>query len=236
MDEHFSRILIVRTDRIGDILLTLPMAKVLKERIPGVHISMLIRRYTRELVEGDPNVDQILFYDDENGLLPFSHLAASLRTQKFDLVFHTYPRYRLALVTWFARIPVRVGTGYRWYSFLFNKKVYEHRKDARFHELEYNLRLLSSIGLEVDAANIRPAIDVRPPTADRIRELLREKGISDRDKVVVIHPGSGGSARDWSAKNFGELAARLSELNDVSIVVTGGKTEHAIVQEVIATA
>src|SRR4051812_30226593 len=103
------------------------MVKVLRSRFPDAHIAMLIRRYTSELVEDVPEIDQIIYYDDGKKLIPFFTLAGLLRQQQFDIVFHTYPRFRLAFLTWIGRIPVRVGTGYRWYSLFFNRKVFDHR-------------------------------------------------------------------------------------------------------------
>src|SRR6185369_4106549 len=136
------------------------MARVLRARFPGAHVAMLIRRYTRELVEDCREVDHIHYYDDGGKLVPLVKLASMLRSCRFDIVFHTYPRFRLSLITWFAGIPVRVGTGYRWYSFLFNKKVYDHRKTAEHHELEYNLRLLDATGY--GRPELAEPIDVTP--------------------------------------------------------------------------
>src|SRR5881628_2036198 len=102
------------------------MARALKNHVPSSSIAFLIQRYTSEIVEDNKDVDRILFYDDGQHPLPFFHLIASLRTERFQVVFHTHPRFRLALMTWLAGIPVRVGTGYRWYSFLFNRKIFEH--------------------------------------------------------------------------------------------------------------
>ncbi|MBI4547798.1 MAG: glycosyltransferase family 9 protein [Ignavibacteriae bacterium] len=228
----FRRILIVRTDRIGDVILTLPMAHVLKKQFPSVHIAMLIQRYTEELVEDNPMVDQILFYDDGEKPLPFFHLVASLRAQRFDIVFHTHPRFRVALITWIAGIPVRVGSGYRWYSFLFNKKMFEHRKDAQRSELQYNLNLLTAIDCSYDSMDITPVLEVKPQVLDKVRALLTNLGIQKTHRLVIIHPGSGGSARDWSARNFGLLGKRLSEIPRVKIFITGGKNEDNIVSEV----
>jgi len=228
----FQRILIVRTDRIGDVILTLPMAEALKRRFPTSHIGMLIQRYTAEIVEGNRAVDQTLFYDDGKRPIPFFHLIASLRTQRFDAVFHTHPRFRLALVTWFAGIPVRVGTGYRWYSFFFNRKVYEHRKDAKRHELEYNLNLLKAIDCPVDDKMIAPSIEVQPHVLDRVRALLSQNGVRKDECIVILHPGSGNSARDWSPENFGKLGQSLAQLPNVRIIITGGASEQRLVHDV----
>ena len=190
---------------------------------------MLIRKYTSQLVEDDKNIDQILYYDDGSKLLPFTHLTSSLNTQRFDIVFHTYPRYRLALMTWLARIPTRVGTGYRWYSFFFNKKVYAHRKTAERHELEYNLALLEMMGIPFTAEDITPRIDVPVQLRDRMQGLVQSLGIKDGEKIVILHPGSGGSARDWNPVHFGELALKLEQIAGVRVIITGGRNEDRIV-------
>ena len=231
-----KKIIISRTDSIGDVILTLPMAEALKKCFPAAYVAMLIRRYTAELVEDNCNVDRILFYDDNRELLPFTHLTATLRAERFDAVFHTHPRFRLALMTWFARIPTRVGSGYRWYSSLFNRRVYEHRKDARFHEYEYNLHLLKAIDLDVSAENHRPTYQVLPQAADRVRKLLAESGLRPNQRFVILHPGSGGSARDWRPEHFGELGKKLSAVPDLRVLVTGGETESDLIGRVCAIA
>ncbi len=193
---------------------------------------MLIQRYTAEVVEDSRFVDHIVLYDDGQRPVPMFHLVSTLRRERFDIVFHMRPRFRLALMTWIARIPVRVGTGYRWYSFLFNNKVYEHRKDAQFHELEYNLHLLRAIGIDVPEGSVKPSLTVRQESAEVVKRLLAESGISDNETLVILHPGSGRSARDWSAEKFGELGRRLSRIPGVKILIIGGRQEQNLVSRV----
>jgi lipopolysaccharide heptosyltransferase II len=233
LHDNIERILIVRTDRIGDVILTIPMAAVLKRQYPHAGISMLIRRYTSELVKNSPDVDGILYVDDEEGPVSILRLVEAVKKGKFDAVFHTNPRFRIALVTFLAGIPLRVGTGYRWYSFLFNRKVYEHRKDAKFHELEYNLHLLRGLGIEADLNTVNPTIGVSDAARSRVETYLLERGVKEGESLVVLHPGSRGSARNWSPEKFAELAGRLSAHEGIRLVVTGGPGEEEIAQEVV---
>jgi ADP-heptose:LPS heptosyltransferase len=215
------------------VILTLPMAHVLREQIPGVSVTMLLRRYTTEIVDAHGDIAQVITCDDEHGTIPFFSLVRRLRAEKFDAVIHTHPRPRLALITWIARIPVRVGTGYRFYSFLFNKKVFEHRKDARFHELEYNLHLLRALGCDFDEKAVKPVLPVFPEAEASVSKLLAKYGVTKEEKVVILHPGSGGSARDWCAANFGEVGKRLVELPGVRVVVTWVPGEKKVIDEVM---
>ena len=134
-----QNILVVRTDRIGDVILTLPTIEALKLNFPNAHIAMLLSSYTASLVEG---IADVLTYNREIALKPFFEMLAELRRARFDVAVVAFPRFRIALLLWLAGIPLRIGTGYRWYSFLFNRKIFEHRKNVEKHEAEYNVSLL----------------------------------------------------------------------------------------------
>jgi heptosyltransferase-2 len=143
----------------------------------------------------------------------------------------SYPTFRLALLMFLSGIPVRVGTGYRWYSFLFNRRVYEHRKTAEKHELEYNLSLLSALGVP-DPAPIPPSIVLSDDDVQEAARVAAELGLTTSTPRVVLHPGSGGSAREWSAESFGGLGMKLAAMG-YDVVVTGGPGEDELVHSVV---
>jgi heptosyltransferase-3 len=228
---QFSNVLVVRTDRIGDVVLSLPMITCLRSRFPRARISMLLREYTRELAEGYPGIDGILNYDRQGKPRAFFRFLSELRRQRFDLVVLAHPTFRLGLLIFLAGIPVRVGSGYRWYSFFFNKRVLEHRRTAEKHEAEYNLSLLQAVGcpsMAVPAATLVPS-----RTAESAAKKVREElGLTGSEPVAVLHPGSGGSARDWSPQNFGALA-KLLRAEGIRVVVTGILQEESLVRAVV---
>lgn len=208
-DKQFHNILVVRTDRIGDVVLSLPMIVALRTCFPSARTSMLLRTYTREIAEGYEGLDSIMVYDEGGSEKRFFAMLSEVRAGRFDAVVVSYPTFRLALLVFLAGIPVRVGTGYRWYSMFFNRKVYEHRRTAEKHELEYNLSLLKAIGCSSEGT---PSIALSVPgwAMEKAREERKALGITDNEVVVVLHPGSGGSARDWSPEHFGGLEDRKS--------------------------
>jgi heptosyltransferase-2 len=226
-----KRILLVRTDRLGDVILTLPMLSALRRCFPDAYIAMLLRRYTGEILEGNPHLNELIWYDRDHANIPLGEMIATLRMRRFDVAIVVYPRLRLAWLLWRAGIPLRIGTGYRYYSFLFNKRVFEHRKDAKRHEVEYNLNLLRELSCDRERdLKAEFYIAVPPEAENNIETLLRSLGI-ERKGFVIVHPGSGGSAREWSPENFGRLAARLA--SDFHIVVTGTSSEEAKVSAVV---
>ncbi|HEX9828686.1 MAG TPA: glycosyltransferase family 9 protein [Bacteroidota bacterium] len=231
---QFTNILVVRTDRIGDVLLSLPMVHVLRANFPEARISFLLRNYTRELVEGQQGLDATLSIDSAQGPKSFLTMLSVIWAHNFDLVVLAYPTFRLALLMFLARISTRVGTGYRWYSFLFTRKVYEHRKTAEKHELEYNLSLLEAVGCSFERYP-KPVLTLSREHQEAAEKILQELRLAEAERVVVLHPGSGGSARDWSLENFGKLAYEL-RARGYSVVVTGGPGEERLVQTVLKLA
>ncbi|MFQ6093265.1 MAG: glycosyltransferase family 9 protein [bacterium] len=232
-NESPKRVLVVRTDRIGDVILTLPVVSALKEKFPEATVDMLLSPATCELVAGHPHVNEIVIDDergDHAGLRGFFHLVRLLRNREYDLAVVVHPTFRLALLLPMAGIPIRIGTGYRWYQFLFNKKFYEHRHDALRHEAEYNLNLLRPLGLQF--SGVRFDLPVPPKAFERIDEMLRSVGVTSEDRLAILHPGSGGTARDWPLYKFSELGERLMKESDIKVVLTGSSDEVDLVSEV----
>jgi len=226
----YKNILIVRTDRIGDVVLTLPLVQVLRKNFPEARISFLIRSYTNDIVQGQPGLDDVVLYDREGTQKPFLAMLFELRHKKFDLAIVAYPRLRVALLLRFSGVVTRIGTGYRWYSLLFNKRIYEHRKTGERHEFEYNLSLLRGFGCHVDPA-LKPSVALSEAALESAAVERKRLQLSSRDIVAILHPGSGGSARDWSAANFRSLAFRLANLG-WKVVVTGAQGEESLVRNV----
>ena len=231
LNDDVKNILLVRIDRIGDVILSLPMLPLLKRRFPNATISVLMRQYTRELVDHHSCVDEVLVYEHEGRISSLLAILKKIRGRHFDIAIIPYPRFRPALLAFLAGIRVRVGSGYRWYSLLFNRRVFEHRKDARRHEVEYNLNLLRPLGIE---ATRTPEFEfsISPSASDAVDALLAENSISPEEKFIILHPGSGGSARDWSAGNFSDLGNEVHRQLGVKVIVTGGKGEEFLVQKV----
>ncbi|MDE3058920.1 MAG: glycosyltransferase family 9 protein, partial [Bacteroidota bacterium] len=231
VNSDIRNILLVRTDRIGDLILSLPLLPALKRNFPGAKISMLVRQYTRELVAGHSCVDEILIYEHEDSIASLWGTLRQIRSRHFDLVIIPYPRLRITTLMFLAGIPVRVGTGYRWYSVFFNRRVFEHRKDAKRHEVEYNLNLLKAIHADSPQP---PQFEFNIPKEAEIavEKLLLENEVNGA--FAVLHPGSGGSAREWSPEKFSALGDMLHEQLNFFIVITGSENERVLVEKVTA--
>ncbi len=229
---NYKNILIVRTDRIGDVVLTLPLAKVIKEKYPYAKVTFLVRDYTTIIPRLNKFVDNVLTLPVKNDTLNFSELFSEIRSGKFDTAIIVYPKFIISLVLFLAKIDLRIGSGYRWFSFLFNKRIYEHRKTGDKHELEYNLNLLQPLGIEkINKSSV--SFDIQPSnkSEQKIQSLLAKKGLKKDKRTIIIHPGSGGSSIDLPISKFIRLTRKLAQELDCNLVITGSKDEKEICQK-----
>lgn len=233
MAATIRNILLVRTDRLGDVILSTPACTALKKRYPECRVTFLVRKETVPILECHPHVDEVLIADEPQfaGCRGFFRLVAFLKKKKFDTIVLLHPTFRLGALAFLAGIPQRIGTGYRFYSILFTHRVFEHRKTVQFHEAEYNLRLLQAIG--VNDAQVEFHYKLAENERRQSQSKLKELGIASEDRPVVLHVGSGGSARDWPPAHFASLADALHAEGLGPIVFTGGPREVDLVTSVI---
>jgi len=228
---HPGRLLIVRTDRIGDVVLSLPTVTALRRAFPRAHLAALVQPSVQEVVACQPDLDSILLDGPlERGWRGFFRLVIRLRRERFDAAVLLHPTWRLALALRLSGIRIRAGTAYRAYSFLFNRQVREHRKVSQKHESEYNLSLARAVG--ADARRVEFRLNVPNTAAAAVRSFLNGTPIGFRRPLVVLHPGSRGSALDWPPTRFADLADRLAEAG-VPVVLTGGENEIDAVDRIV---
>ena len=210
-----KHILISRTDKIGDVILTLPMIPEIKRLSPSSKISLFISNKLGNLLNGYEGVDNIFYYEDVvDNLLNF------FKSNDFDTIINVFPRKDIAVASFRAGIKTRVGTAYRFYSFLFNERIKEHRKYAVKHESEYNLNLLSFLNKEISFEKIFHLSYTDSEYRDLKNKLSKHLNLDT--KYIIIHPGSKGSAVDLPVNKLIELAEYVkTKYPLVKIVVTG---------------
>jgi heptosyltransferase-2 len=208
-------ILLVRPDGIGDEILSLPVATAVRRMMPGARLSFLSSAYAAPVLAHHPDLDEVLTVTRQERLGELVRLFK----RNVDAAIFLKPFRRLMTAAWLARVPLRVGTGYRWYSFLLNRRVYEHRSDFSRHESVYNLGLLRGLGLSPGEVT-PPRLVVTAEEQEWARSFL---GGSSRLRVVV-HPG-GFSSRLWKPVHYRNLILHLAQTGR-EVLLTGNAAER----------
>ena len=230
-----ENLLIVRTDRIGDVILSLPLAGIIKKHYPECRVTFLVRDYTKELVENHPYIDEVLILKGTDGRVNLKENISKIKKFNFDSSIIVYPTFSTSFVVFLSGIKYRIGTGYRWYSFLFNEKIYEHRKYAERHELEFNVNLLKKFNIveSITPSNVKFDIAINPNSDEKVNEILHKNNIDDKKPIIIIHPGSLGSSVDLPINKFKELIDLIISKTGFQIILTGSKTERELCEELM---
>ncbi len=160
-------------------------------------------------------------------------LAKFLKAKNIDIAFLFYPHAGLAFSLFMAEIPIRVGTGYRWFSFFLNHRIYEHRKYGRKHELEYNLSLIKNfIGHLPDPRDIHFRFRLDSQLRQLHKTALDSLHLSN--DYIIIHPGSGGSAPNLPPEKYKQIVEYLIHNTREDILIVGDHTEADLIHTISA--
>jgi heptosyltransferase-3 len=204
------KFIISRTDAIGDVVLTLPMAGVLRELYPESRIYFLGRAYTREVVLACEHVDEFLDWDQWKDL-PDPEAVSALKAIGAETIIHVFPNKTIARLAKQAGIAQRIGTTnrlYHWWTC--NKLVRLSRKNSPYHESQLNLKLLVPLGAkklyQLDEIADYYGLTQLTPLPPAIATLLAPDRFN-----LILHPKSRGHGAEWGLENFRDLIALLPQ-------------------------
>jgi ADP-heptose:LPS heptosyltransferase len=217
-----DRLLLIRTDKVGDLVLATPCIQAAKEKWPSWEIHFMASRYAAPVLEQNPHLEGVILCDGEGP----GDLSKSLKKMGFHAAVALFPTFPLAWALSLAKIPVRVASGFRWYQGLFNRRVYLRRSRCLKKEWEYNQDLLKPLGWE--GPYREPCLYLSSQELDWAQDLARGEGWP-RD-FVVLYPGGGKEMR-WSSSSFRELGRRIQHMG-LGVVVFWGPGEKGLADEV----
>lgn len=217
------RFLLVRTDKIGDVILTTPAITSLRKKYPDAYIAYLCRSYTAPVLLNNPALNLIIKGDE----YPFIGLAANIIEHRFDAAIHFYVEPRSALASFISRIPVRIGPFSKWPALFLNHRLQQNRSRVEKHEAEYNLDLVKECGASGESTP--PAIFLTDGEKLRGGEIILSI-LGQQKKPVLIHPGSAGSVQNWPLEHFLELSRKIADAEDV--IFTAGQGEEMLIEKV----
>lgn len=228
------KILVTRTDKLGDLVLSIPVFEYLQAAYSDLEIHALVAPVAIPLLENNPHLNGLWTWTDTDTEEEQSSLENRLRSEGFDAVIMLQYRRELAMLLNSAGIGRRYGPWSRLSSwFLLNRGIWQGRSQSSLHEMEQNLNLAKhflgsrSRGKEFP----EPALHLTEGQHDLGREFRSEYLVGD-DKVVFLHPGSGGSALDWAPSRFAAVANTLARMEGFRVFITGSSADAPRVKEV----
>ncbi len=215
-----KRILLVRTDRVGDVVFITPMIRELRKAFPDAFIATLTQPHTKNIIINNPYVDETL--TDDLSKKTFWKVVRELRSYNFTHGLLMMPTERAAFQMFWAGINTRIGVGHKLYEVITGmKSVSRNNYQPLRHEADYCMDLARKIG--VDTTDITLQIFITEKEKNEALTILNQNGIKKEDFKIYVHSGSLGSAPNWSEDKYLKLIAAILERfpgNRTKIILT----------------
>lgn len=236
------RILVIRPDHLGDVLLTTPAIQALRAALPDAEIHALTGPWSASVLAGYPEIDMVLTlpfpgfsrHPKDSWRSPYEiayRASRQLRQVGYESAIIFRPDHWWgALVTYLAGIPHRVG-----YNLPDTAPFLTHKIDHQHeHAVVQNLRLVEKWTGQLNAEGATLSFPVDPVDRAYVDGYLQEWGISAAQKPICIHPGSGTWVKHWNEENWALVADTLADQLDAPVVFTGGDQELQLVRRIAA--
>ncbi len=247
------RILLIRPDHLGDLVLTTPVLHALKARVPDAHVTMMVGPWSSEVVARHPAIDRLIarpfpgfLRAAQKPLAPYTLLlrtARQLRRGRYDLAINLRPDFWWgAALIYLACIPRRVGYALApGMPFLTRAVPFVTPEKATVSNLRLASTGLQSLGyapLDEPYTPERYPLQFTPTGEEQrwVTERLHKEGIEDETPIVVIHAGSGADVKLWRNEAWAACANALGQsltfATPPRIILTGSRREQPMLEEI----
>lgn len=227
-----KRILVIRLDRLGDVILSTPVLQALRSRFPHAFIAMMVRPACNDVIEGNPSLNEVILYDKEGAhqsVLATIRFARTLRRFDFDSALVLHPSNRSHWIPWLAHIPVRVGYD-RKNGWLLTHRLPHRKQEGGKHEAVYTLEMLEIFGISPTLP--KPVVPIHDRAKHRVDALLAESSIQPSDQLVAIHPSASCISKRWMPDRFAQVADRLMTEQGLKICLVAGESDVLFAHQV----
>jgi len=218
-----QRILIIKPSSLGDVTHTLPVLRLLRSRYPEAKISWLVAPYCSGLLEGHPDLDEVILFDrrrfgtawkNPSAGLDLIRFKRDLRRRHFDWVIDLQGLFRSGWLSFFTRAPVRIGfANAREFAPIF----YTHRipiNTMEQHAVDRYLRIAAAAGCADDPIEFRFVVT----DSDRAAVLK----LTGPDPYAVLLPGANWETKRWPVENYEALVQPIRDRFNLKSIVAGG--------------
>lgn len=228
------RILVTRTDKLGDFMLAWPALARLRSAFPHAQIGIAVSTAIAEVAQACPYADWVVALPKADSS---SQVATRLRAQAYTHCVVLFNEPRISFAAWRARIPYRLGPASKLAQVFFNRRLVQRRSRSEKPEWQYNRDLIERFIADQGKATPR---GILPQPLWPVNEIARKatgKALADvypaleSRRLVIVHPGSGGSARNLSITQYAQLINTLAAQSEIFVLVTAGPGEEAIARE-----
>jgi len=227
---QFLRILLVRLRLIGDVILTTPAIRGIRQAFPDARLTYLVEPLSAPIVRHNPHLDEVIVAaapDAPRRLRDDLRLALDLRRRRFDLAIDFHGGPRSSWLTWASRARQRIGYEVAGRAWMYTTRVPRTRELRPRHTVDNQWDLLEPLGIPRPARNTHPTEFVPDAgAAAAVDGWLRHVRVVPDDRLVLVHVGARIRFRRWPPERFAETIAAIAQADRrARFVVVAGPGE-----------
>ena len=234
MAQKYPVILLVRNDKMGDLILSIPAISWLRKNLPNAKLVWLVKKELRDLAMLCPHVDDVI-YDDG-----FRSIMNKINSYQFDIALTFFSTFRIGYLLNKAKIPIRLAPKTKLAQFFYNHKIVQKRSRSQKPEYEYNTELVSEL---FNILQIQEIIDIDKPPYIKLddiknnqikREFAKKYQIDNEKKIIFIHPGTGGSSNTLSIEDYSKICIGLRSFDDYNFIIHHSVDDERVANDLIS--
>lgn len=235
--DQIRRMLIIRTDGIGDVAMSAPAFKALRDIFPNAHITLLAGSWSRDLVEVMLSFNEVIYLDapwiakERKDLKGFIRMIKQLRQKKYDLAIDLRGDFRNIVLMYLLNVKHRLGFNITGCDFLLTHVI---PCEENHHAVNLCLSLIEHF-VPDDKEIYDLSLEVTDADQEFVRGFLKRNSISygmTEDLIVVIHPGAKWYGRRWKSSCYAQIADALIEEYNAKVVLTGGPNDFELIRDI----
>jgi len=223
------RILIIKLRSIGDVVYNTSIYEPIKKALPGAHLSLIVEKFTLDIVKNNPHLDEVLCFE-KKPLLRQIAFYLKLFFTKYDVVIDMHGGPRSSLMALISGAKHRIGNKLSKRAKFYNIPLQFTAEDYS-HPLYNQIGYITKIGIPVKTP--KPEIFLSKERVNSTKELLKSKGITEETPFCILHIGSKKKCCDWKAENYAAVIDYCSEKKNLKVVINTIPSMADFTQEII---
>lgn len=232
-----TKLLVVRNDKLGDFVLSFPALRLLKRALPNLELHVLVPAYTQPIAEMNPDIDKVILDPGAaQGWRGLWQLRRRFRQERYTAVITLFSTTRIGFICWLSRIPIRIAPATKLAQIFYNHRIRQRRSRSEKPEHAYNSDLaryyLRQQDLADEITTQAPYLQI-PESGqhDLYQTFITRHRIPAGNKLIFMHPGSGGSAVNLSITQYAQLANAMTCPVPYTLVISCAPAEERQARE-----
>ncbi len=225
------KILFIRIDRIGDLVLSTPALKAIKTAFPQSKLTVLASHSNYPILLNNPYVDKVIVFDKHRKCLEKLKIIRQLRTGGYDLAIDPYANYGLktAIIIFLSGARIRIGYASYGREVFFNVQAPTIQDNKHFVDL--TLDVMRPLGIVTKDKT--PEIFLTDGEKKRAENWLKKNGVEDKP-IIGIHPSAYYESQRWLPERFVELIKQLCKKKSYELILFGGPEDKELIDRIVS--